>query len=249
MPYAQLDVHFDEHPAHAELSLEHLGIQACAIAYCNRLLTDGFIPKKQIRLWGQPGDGERVASEMVTRHLWAECAGGYKVEGYLDHNPSRKSVSEKKKSHKARQDRYRSNYADKLKSVTRHGAVTGDAAVTRPSTTTDPSPSPSIYRTNEKAKAVRPKRPMTKCPDSLVTTEELIAWAKTWNVPAGDPEFLPWLDWHRARDERRADWSASWRTWKNNAKRFSNHGRQTRIVQPAGPNEPWIALASGRTSS
>lgn len=92
MPYAQLDIHFDEHPSHADLELEHLGLMACAIAHCNRLLTDGFVSDKAVRGFGASGKGHKVAAKLVASGKWEKVDGGFSIVGYLDWNPSKADV-------------------------------------------------------------------------------------------------------------------------------------------------------------
>lgn len=76
-----------------------------------------------------------------------------------------------------------------------------------------------------KADRRKPQRPMPP-PD------EVPAWLAALGVPPQtDPEVARWLDWHRARDSRFADWAAAWRTWSRKAAEFG--GRPGRAaVQP-----------------
>jgi hypothetical protein len=95
MPYAQLDIHFDEHPSHADLELEHFGLMACAIAHCNRLLTDGFVSDKAVRCFGFSGKGAKYAARLVEKGKWTRVDGGYEIVGYLEWNPSKAEVDAK----------------------------------------------------------------------------------------------------------------------------------------------------------
>lgn len=91
MSYAQLDVHFDEHPKFADLTMAEFGLMACAIAYCNRLLTDGVITRKALRVFAQ-GEGPELAKSLVLAGIWEEVQEGHRIVGFLDHNPSRETV-------------------------------------------------------------------------------------------------------------------------------------------------------------
>lgn len=44
MPWIKVDDHFDEHPKHAAVGPVGWGVWLAGLAYCNRNLTDGFIP-------------------------------------------------------------------------------------------------------------------------------------------------------------------------------------------------------------
>lgn len=107
MSYAQLDEHFDEHPKFAALELEHFGLMACAIAYCNRLLTDGFVATKAVRGFGASGKGPKVADQLVAAGIWEKVDGGYRVVGFLDHNPSRVTVLSRREDARLRKERSR----------------------------------------------------------------------------------------------------------------------------------------------
>lgn len=98
MTWAQLDDHWDEHPKYGTLGLEHFGLMACAITYSNRLLTDGIVPARAVHRFGI-GDvraANRAASYLVSMGIWEAVAGGYRIVGYLDHNPSKEWVTARK---------------------------------------------------------------------------------------------------------------------------------------------------------
>ena len=99
MTYALLDDRWDEHPKYVTLELEHFGLMACALTYCNRHLTDGFLPTKAIKSFGASGIGLEVAVALVASGQWEAAADGYWVVGYLDHNPSREEVEQRKLKH------------------------------------------------------------------------------------------------------------------------------------------------------
>ncbi len=96
MSYAPLDVHFDEHRKFARLELEHFGLMACALAYCNRVYSDGFVPDKAVRGFGASGKGAKVADRLVSEGIWERVDGGFSVVGYLEHNLSKAQIEEKR---------------------------------------------------------------------------------------------------------------------------------------------------------
>jgi hypothetical protein len=106
MSYAQLDVHFDEHVKFEGLSLAHLGLMACAIAYANRTLSDGRIPRRKLAAWGVDGEAAGVVDELIRRGIWQKSADGYVIVGYLDHNPSAAQVKAKMALKRERQARF-----------------------------------------------------------------------------------------------------------------------------------------------
>ena len=248
MSYAQLDEHFDEHPKFAALELEHFGLMACAIAYCNRLLTDGFVPTRAVRGFGASGKGVKLAARLVEAGIWLEVDGGYGVRGFLDHNPSRVTVLARRESVRARKERSRdaavtpSVTADVTRDKTRDGRVTSrgsHVATSLHCTTnqeTDP-PLPSVAApvgANTSAGGPRQRRkPETAAPR---LSEPVAAWAETWSLPTEHPEFSRFLSHHQAKESLFRDWAAAWRTWLGNAEKYAaNGGRGGRIVQRDPP--------------
>lgn len=124
MPWIKVDDHFDEHLKHARVGPPGWGYWLAGLAYCNRNLTDGFIPyavayslagwqvwddvddDARERIWtygvasgmsGQDLDGEWIVARLVASGLWEPAAGGFMVHDYLDYNPSRESVLAERK--------------------------------------------------------------------------------------------------------------------------------------------------------
>jgi hypothetical protein len=108
MTYAPIDDRFDEHPKYVEADwdIEHYGMQACAITYCNRNTTDGRIPEAKVRRFGRANAKKNlaVAAKLVEDGIWAKVDGGFQIVGFLDHNPSRAQVERKRAEAKARKE-------------------------------------------------------------------------------------------------------------------------------------------------
>lgn len=114
MPWVKIDDHFSEHPKHAMVGPLGWGVWLAGLAYCNRALTDGFIPRsvartlasfevvdREGRVWklsrtsgmtGHDIDADWVIGLLVEAGLWEEVPGGYRVHDYLDYQPSRDDV-------------------------------------------------------------------------------------------------------------------------------------------------------------
>lgn len=75
------------------------------------------------------------------------------------------------------------------------------------------------------------------CPDALDDSEwtRVLAWAAKEGVPLADVvrEWDAMRDYWRGKGELRADWSASFRTWLRNAKRFAERDRRDGGMSPA----------------
>jgi hypothetical protein len=107
MPWVKLDDHFDEHPKLAQAGPLGLALWVAGLAYCNRNLTDGFIPHRVAHAmlsWegigiysgttGEDVTGEMVAGMLVTAGLWEREGSDYRVHDYLEFQPSRTQVTE-----------------------------------------------------------------------------------------------------------------------------------------------------------
>lgn len=120
MPWVRLDDHFDEHPKLARVGPLGLALWVTGLAYCNRNLTDGFIPwatARKMMSWeflgvedgdargarlyeigvtcGMAGDDVTtpfVIDLLLAAGLWEEVAGGYRVHDYDDYQPLRAQV-------------------------------------------------------------------------------------------------------------------------------------------------------------
>ena len=124
MPWVRIDDHFDEHPKHAAAGPLGWALWAAGLAYCNRNLTDGFIPfsivpklvnwkfleppgvegKRRLMTIGvtsgAQGDdvtSEYVAGLLVAHGIWEERDGGYYVHDFPEYQPTKKEVIRSRK--------------------------------------------------------------------------------------------------------------------------------------------------------
>jgi len=117
MPWIRIDDHYDEHPKFARAGPLGVVMWLAGLAYCNRNLTDGFIPWNVARrlvsweflmtegdrdlIWdvaigtgmhGQEVDCPLVIELLLSAGLWTEEAGGYRVHDYSDFQPTKAQV-------------------------------------------------------------------------------------------------------------------------------------------------------------
>ena len=116
MPWVKIDDHFDEHPKLARVGPLGWALWFAGLAYCNRNLTDGFIPwaiAGTLVSWDFLDDvgptriyvGSReevfeenaVTSEFVIALLlgagvWEEATGGYRVHDYDQYQPTKAAI-------------------------------------------------------------------------------------------------------------------------------------------------------------
>jgi hypothetical protein len=140
--HTRLDIHFDEHPSNAELELEHLGLQACAVSYCNRNLTDGFVSDRAVRGFGKSGKAPKVAMQMVKLGKWERIEGGYQIIGFLDWNPSKVEVLARRAA-KAAAGQLGGQRSGESRGKREAHAEAPASTLLRPMPNPSPSPSPS----------------------------------------------------------------------------------------------------------
>jgi hypothetical protein len=111
MSWVKLDDGFAEHPKVIAAGPLAGWVHVCGLCYCNRNLTDGYVPRNVARrladfehigleTGGVPGmvavgvdvDCEMLVEALVEVGMWEEVEGGYLIHDYLDYNPSKDDV-------------------------------------------------------------------------------------------------------------------------------------------------------------
>ena len=93
MPWFRLDDSFHSHPKVIAAGNEAIGLYVRCGAYAAQHLTDGFIPEHVALLYGSA----TLADTLVQTKLWRRARGGWRMPDYLDFNPSREQVVDKRK--------------------------------------------------------------------------------------------------------------------------------------------------------
>lgn len=114
MAWIRLDDHYDEHPKLAKVGPLGHAMFVAGLAYCNRNLTDGFVPWAKARNllnWefeapdgtvftvavtsGTAGDDvtcKFVIGLLLAAGLWEEAEGGYMIHDYAEFQPTKAEV-------------------------------------------------------------------------------------------------------------------------------------------------------------
>lgn len=76
--------------------------------------------------------------------------------------------------------------------------------------------------TNTKEYGVSRKKNSSSAPDEMIVDQDMIAWAKKTGVTVNlENETEQFLDYHRAKDNKFANWKAAWQTWMRNSMKFN----------------------------
>lgn len=110
MSWIRLDDQFTDHPKVVSAGPLAGWLHVCALVYCGRYLTDGFIPHGQVPKmadWtgialvppdnslasaGSNVDWRQLVQRLVGVGLWVAVDGGYQIHDYLEYNPSREEA-------------------------------------------------------------------------------------------------------------------------------------------------------------
>ncbi len=149
MTYVRLDDAFADHPKIVGLGATALAVHVWALCYCARHLTDGLVDLSATK--GCPWVSKRSALENALGRLegaglWEREAGGWRIHDYLEYNPNRAQVLEKRRLASERQARWREKVEQRRNG--RSNASTGDAV--------DASPSPAPKGAGREERRARP---------------------------------------------------------------------------------------------
>lgn len=101
MPWVRIDDGLPDHPKVAQVADDAaMWLHVCGLCYANRYLTNGFIPKEQVRRLSR--NGSRGAAKLVKAGLWFEEEGGYRIHDYLEYQSSRDKVLAEREAAKKR---------------------------------------------------------------------------------------------------------------------------------------------------
>lgn len=115
MTWTQLSDDWMDHPKILMVSELAAFLWVKSITYCNKHLTDGFVPRAALRKLTASKTPDKLAEELVgaippgySAGLWVACDGGWMVHHFLEHgNPSREKVTERRRAAAERQSQSR----------------------------------------------------------------------------------------------------------------------------------------------
>jgi hypothetical protein len=108
MPWFRLDESFHSHPKVQRAGNTAVGLWVRCGTWSAQYLTDGVIPPEVYGGYGRPGD----ISKLVDTHLWLPTDDGMVMPDYLDYNPSKVDVEQRRKDDAERKRRSRGRGSD-----------------------------------------------------------------------------------------------------------------------------------------
>jgi hypothetical protein len=121
MGWIRISDDYYDHAKFAEVGPIGVAVWLAGLAYCNRNLTDGFIPRTAANrlicvdglgiftgnFSGEDATVEDGIQELVESGLWIKVPRGYQVHDYLDYQPSGDEVRAKRERNAFRQAQFR----------------------------------------------------------------------------------------------------------------------------------------------
>lgn len=109
MAWVKVDDQFTDHPKIVAAGPLGGWLYVAGLCYCARYLTDGFIPRAQVRKLVDVDDVTPLVTALLTCNLWRESQGGYIVHDYLEYNPPAERVKQERAENAKRQAEWREN--------------------------------------------------------------------------------------------------------------------------------------------
>ena len=95
-PWAKVDDTLHSHPKAMQAGLPALGLHLLAMSYSAGYLTDGFVPDGWVER--EQGRTKGLPNRLVEAGMWHRIEGGYIIHDWLDYNPSRAEVIERREA-------------------------------------------------------------------------------------------------------------------------------------------------------
>jgi len=216
--WAKVDDLFFCHPKVVATSLAARGLWITALAWTSAVKGDGWIPDAILPTLVQE-DPDLLIQELLHAGLWERGDHGYSVHDYLDWNPSRETLEERRNAANARLIRHRD---EKRKRNALHARSCNGVKQAPVPSRPVPGPEGSLsLRSREGGMGgVARKRALARTwPEDFTLTQERAEWARDLGVDAT-------REWNKFRDNCLAkglkyiDWNAAWRTWIRRAPDF-----------------------------
>lgn len=210
MTWVKIDDGFYQHPKLVRAGPVGMALQIAALCYCNRNLTDGYLPEEAVPLL--IAGGMEVVPKMLELGLWGEVVGGYRVHDYLEYQPSREQVEAARKANAERVRRWRngSSNGDVTPLQTDYERISNTTPVPVPSNTTlidIDTQLPSKKSSNVISVNTKPRA------REILNDGEFIKELRArFYVPEWDYEVEKWLDHVKVRPPK-GNYKNSLRNW------------------------------------
>jgi hypothetical protein len=153
-----------------------------------------------------------VLNRLANAQLLDRNDDGYVIHGWQGRQYDKPSDAPERVNERVRKHRERKSNAD-VTPMKRPGNATD--------TDTERETDEILCADAPKSKIKALPKPV---PDDFEVTEKMYGWAEAngWSRKQADRDTEQFLDYHRGKDSRQVDWTATWRTWMRNTDRFGS---------------------------
>jgi len=246
MAWARLDDRFPNHPKVLALNNAEFRLHVSAICYCCDQLTDGHVascvPKS---LPSAPRAGRLLDAirNLERVGLWDRTDDGWIVHDFLDWNPSAEQVKAKKaaRAEAGRRGGLAKGKAKPKQLLSKSQGNASGLLHTLSKQTGTPSPSPSLFASEEARSGSRPRRKpakrSTQFPDVWSPNDSHRQRAREIGLDV-DAEAVRFEAHHRSKGTESACWNSSFTTWLLNSRKY----RDEREAEKRGPDREVLDL-------
>lgn len=99
MPWVRIDDALPDHPKLLKVGIDAAWMHICGLCYCSRFLTDGAVPDAVAGglIRGKTRTSAlRLVAKLIDAGLWRKTPDGYEINDFLEYNPSRSEVLERR---------------------------------------------------------------------------------------------------------------------------------------------------------
>lgn len=96
MAWVKLDDAYTDHPKFVALSDGAFRLWHTALAYCNRWMTDGYVPDHVVPSLTRETRHQKLVDELMRLRLWEQADGGFRFHDYEHYQPSRAKLLEQR---------------------------------------------------------------------------------------------------------------------------------------------------------
>ena len=137
MTWVRLADDFYDHPKVLAAGPVAAYVWACGLAYANRYLTDGYLPRAAVRRLADVEDPYRLAQRLVDVGLWVPADDGWQIHDFAEYQPSSDSVRAERDANRERMRTWRERQKSGRDSGDGNSVTNG---VTNASVTGSPDP-------------------------------------------------------------------------------------------------------------
>lgn len=265
MAWVRIDDKFPQHPKIAAAGPLAMAMQVAGLCYCNRELTDGFIPRAIARTlldWqieredgrlftiavtcGMVGDdlnSQWVIDLLCEVGMWVEVPGGYQIHDYADYQPTKQQIlAERERKVAAGQAGGKASAQARAQA----GASSGAKQTVKQNPTPKPNPNPLVLSEQElppvvpqggESQTMKPKRE-TKRATAVPDDFPITVDLRSWAA-----EKVPGVNLERETEKFLNHFRSNGKTmkdwtaaWRNWMLRSAEYNPQPVITAPSKPD-------------